>query len=168
MKNIYICGPVSGRHYKEAEEHFNNNEERILYAAKNNEVDVSTTNPMRLCLPDTEWHHAMRICVRELTSCHGIALLQGWEFSKGAKTELWIARQLQIPVVYIEPPAGPEDLSEVFISASEAFRYYDARLERFQNRDIDQTIAEERAAFELANRYLDPYGFEYIELPSEE
>ncbi|MCL2186519.1 MAG: DUF4406 domain-containing protein [Treponema sp.] len=163
MKNIYICGPVSGRPLKEVEEHFNKNEERIRKTSKENNLLILTANPIKLCRSDDEWHQAMRTCIRALTNCDGIALLQGWEFSKGAKTELWIARQLQIPVVYIEPPAGPDDLSGLIISAPETLRYFEARLGRFGH-DVDNALAADRAAFELANRYLDPYGFEYIEI----
>ena len=163
IKEIYVCGPVTGRPWIEAAEHFDANERRIIVAAFENKIKIAARNPTSFCQPDLEWHRAIRRCVRELLDCNGIALLQGWQFSRGAKLELVLAQSLQIPVVYIEPPAGPRDLSEVFIAAPETLRYYNARLARFRQEGVEESIAEERAAAELANRYLDPYGFEYID-----
>jgi len=163
IKDIYVCGPVTGRPWIEAAEHFDANERRIIATVFENKMKIATRNPTSFCRPDVEWPGAMRRCVKELLDCDGIALLQRWQFSRGAKLELSLAQDCKIPVVYIEPPAGPRDLSEVFIAAPETLRYYNARLARFRQEGVEESIAEERAAAELANRYLDPYGFEYID-----
>ena len=59
-------------------------------------------------------------------------------------------------------------MNELFISAPETLRYFNARLARLQREGTEESVAEERAAAELANRYLDPYGFEYIEIREEQ
>jgi hypothetical protein len=163
MKDIYVCGPVTGRPWIEAAEHFDANERRIIATAFENKIKIAVSNPTSFCQPDLEWHRAIRRCTKELLDCHGIALLQGWQFSRGAKLELSLAQNLKIPVVYIEPPAAPGDLTKIFIAAPETLRYYNARLAQFQKEGVEESLAEERAAVELANRYLDPYGFEYID-----
>lgn len=169
MKHIYLCGPVSGRGLKEAAEHFSRVENRIRSAAnKGNILAVHTSNPTRFCPPVLEWHKAMRVCICEMVRCGGIALLKGWQKSKGAALELKLAQDLRIPVVFIETPVDQIDLTELFTAAPETLRYYNARLTQFHNEGLLESLAEERALAELANRYLDPYGFEYIEVSQEE
>ena len=162
MKNIYICGPVSDRPLKEVVEHFTRNEQRILDAAEKNKVSVLTYNPMRFCLPSFDWLTAMRVCVRELSHCHGIALLQGWQQPRGAALELKLAQDLHIPVIYVEQPVDYISLDELFRAAPETLRYYNTCLTSLHNIGIEESFAENKAILELTNRYLDPYGFEYI------
>ena len=168
MKHIYICGPVSGRIPKEAADHFAAAEYRIFNTALENNQQICISNPTRFCSPDFEWHKAMRLCVGEMSKCVGIALLQGWQHSRGAMLELKLAQDLHIPVVYIEPPLDYLGLSELFAVVPETLRYYNARLTQFHNEGVEESLAENRATAELANRYLDPYGFEYIEISREE
>jgi len=167
MKYIYISGPVSGRKWVNACYQFHANERRIRAAARESKIEIGIYSPVNFCLPSFSWQTAMRACVRELCQCHGIAMLQGWQKSKGAAIELKLAQELHIPVVYIEPPAGFMDINELFIAAPETLRYYNARLSQFHREGVEESLAENRAAVELANRYLDPYGFEYIEISEE-
>ncbi len=164
MKHIYLCGPVTGRPLEKARQHFGSVEQNIHRTATDNNATICTSNPMRFCLPGIDWHQAMRTCVSELARCGGIALLQGWQQSKGAVIELKLAEDLHIPVVYIEPPAGPDYLTSIFAVAPETLRYYNARLLQFQREGVEESLAEDRAVAELTNRYLDPYGFEYINI----
>jgi len=165
MKNIYLCGPVSGREYKEAVDHFDRIEQKIRRSAANFDMQVNTYNPMRFCPQNiVSWHEAMKICISELVLCSGIALLQGWQRSRGAALELKLAQDLRIPVVYIEPPVDLINIKEISIAAPEALRYYNARLTQFCNEGVEGPLAEDRAAAETVSRYLDPYGFEYIEI----
>ncbi|MDR0301516.1 MAG: DUF4406 domain-containing protein [Treponema sp.] len=160
MKHIYLCGPVTGQKRQEAANHFAAVEKKIRDGVSE---PVFTSNPMRFCPPELDWYGAMKTCVGEMVRCHGIALLQGWQRSKGATLELKLAQDLQIPVVYIEPPLDYLDLSELFTAAPETLRYYNARLTQFHNEGVEESLAENRAIVELTHRYLDPYGFEYIE-----
>ena len=158
MKNIYICGPVTGRPYKEAKAHFSGVVKRIYEAANSNKVNVMVRNPMHFCPPDSGWHEAMTFCVRKLSQCHGIALLQGWQKSKGAALELKLAQDLHIPVVHVEPPVDFMDINELFIAAPETLQYYNARLSQFHREGAEETLAENRATAELVNRYLTRTG----------
>lgn len=167
MKAMYISGPVSGRAREEAAEHFEANARRIRAAARENGMGMAIVSPLRICRPSVSWDIAMRQCIGELIHCDGIAMLQGWQHSRGAKIELALAHSIHIPVVYVEPPAGPMDLSELFITAPETLRYYNARLAKLREEGVEESLAEERAASELANRYLDPYGFEYRKIREE-
>jgi len=164
MKHIYLCGPVSGRNIQEAADHFKEIEGKIRRANSGVDIYYCTSNPMRFCSPDFDWYQAMRICVRELSSCDGIALLQGWQRSRGATLELKLAQDLHIPVVYVEPPFDYLDLNALFTAAPETLRYYNACLVRHHGNGTEASLAEDRAIAELLNRYLDPYGFEYIEI----
>jgi len=164
MKHIYLCGPVSERPIKNTREHFRAIEVKVHRTGIDNGVEIYTSNPMCFCPPDIEWHKAMRICVGELAKCDGIALLQGWQKSKGAVLEILLAYNLHIPIVYVEPPIDSLNLTELFTAAPETLRYYNACITKFHNEGTEESLAENRAVAELSNRYLDPYGFEYIEI----
>ena len=46
-----------------------------------------------------DWLGYMRQAIAQLITCDGVALLPGWEHSKGAQTEWLLARRLGLPVV---------------------------------------------------------------------
>jgi hypothetical protein len=104
----------------------------------------------------------MRLCVAQLVSCDGIALLQGWENSRGARLELELADTLRIPVVYVEPPFCAEDLARL---PDELDRYNLTRYALCLKDGFSEEFSEDRALAETANRYLDPHGFEYLDGP---
>jgi len=43
------------------------------------------------------WSYYMRRAIRMLTECDAIALLEGWEQSRGARLEVYVGRHLDIP-----------------------------------------------------------------------
>lgn len=47
---------------------------------------------------DADWHKAMRRDFAYILKCQGIALLDGWERSKGAQAERFVAETIGIPV----------------------------------------------------------------------
>lgn len=49
--------------------------------------------------PGMKWEDAMRKDIPELVKCHAIALLPGWEASRGARLEKTIADALGMPQV---------------------------------------------------------------------
>lgn len=45
------------------------------------------------------WQHYMRLGLTQLVRCHGVALLEGWERSRGATLEHFIATQLGLVIM---------------------------------------------------------------------
>jgi hypothetical protein len=142
--------------------------EEIIRKVNTTNLCIGISNPTRFCPHDLDWHKAMRVCISELVKCGGIALLQGWQRSKGAALELKLAQDLHIPVVYVEQPIDYVGLNELFIAAPETLRFYNTRLSKYHEEGLEETLAENRAVLDITNRYLDPYGFEYIEISREE
>jgi hypothetical protein len=167
MKRIYLADPVSGRPREERAAHFAGIEKEIVRKAAPG-LSVTTFNPVRFCNasiePNAPWHICLRACIGKLAECDGIGLLQGWEKSRGALLELNTAINLKIPVVDLEPPLGALDMYMFFgrEPAREIYYYYLQHLDSLEA--INPDTAEDRALIETANRYLDPYGFEYIEV----
>lgn len=95
MKRVYIAGPMSGL----PELNFPAfHAEAARYRAEGIEV----VNPAEINAdPDAGWHACMRADIRELVTCDAIAMLPGWERSKGASLEHHIARSLEMKVVYL-------------------------------------------------------------------
>jgi hypothetical protein len=165
MKTVYLSGPVSGRPEKEYSEHFYRAGGEIRRrAAADRPGMIAAFNPVPYRKAKTEpgapWHECMRYCVSRLAQCDGIALLQGWENSRGARLELDLADKLKIPVVYIEPPVNVEGFSRF---PAELNRYFQARYEQRIGQGYKEEFSEECALYETANRYLDPHGFEYLD-----
>ncbi len=95
MKRIYIAGPMTG--YPE-----------LNFPAFHREADywrsvgVEAINPAEINSdPSAGWHECMRADIRELVTCDAIAMLPGWEKSKGASLEHHIARELGLTVVHV-------------------------------------------------------------------
>jgi hypothetical protein len=92
MKNqkLYICGRVTGdsnyqRKFRDAEAE--------LRAAGYTDI----VNPVRIVPDGTAWKAAMRLCLKAMLDCDGIALLPDWESSRGACIECDLADDLLIP-----------------------------------------------------------------------
>lgn len=84
-KRIYISGPMAGLPGFNKPAFFA--AEEALRAA-----GYYPVNPARNGLPDTaEWHQHMRADIKMLMDCDGLAMLPGWEQSRGAKLEVSIA-----------------------------------------------------------------------------
>ena len=88
MKRIYISGPITGmpdlnkRAFCDAEGE--------LCAA-----GFVAVNPVYNGLPDSAaWHEHMRADIKMLMDCDGIAMLDGWWLSKGARLEKHLAERL--------------------------------------------------------------------------
>jgi hypothetical protein len=172
MKTIYLAGPVSGRSEKEYTLHFYKAADEIRRRLQMEDLgqEVQVFNPVPSCKvklePGAPWHACMRHCVSQLALCDGIGLLQGWRGSIGARFELDIAVRLKIPVVYVEPPVRCEDIATLF--PCDLARYYQLRYLQGVQDGFDETFAEDRALAETVHRYLDPYGFEYLDGPRSE
>ena len=93
MTRIYLAGPMSGLpdlnfpafHAAAAR----------LRAAGHDVVNPAEINPD----PGAAWAQCMRADIAQLVTCEAIALLPGWEQSRGARLEHHIATQLGMRVV---------------------------------------------------------------------
>lgn len=95
MKRIYLSGPMSG-HPDHNFPAFNEQ------AAKLRAAGFEVVNPAELNPdPSMTWEECLRIDIRELCSCDTIALMPGWELSKGANLELHIAHRLGLEVMHL-------------------------------------------------------------------
>jgi hypothetical protein len=85
---LYLAGPMTG--YPEF-----NFPAFAAESARLRALGFEVVNPAELNVGnDGDWLTCMRTDIRELVTCEGIALLPGWEKSKGARIEEGIARQL--------------------------------------------------------------------------
>lgn len=95
MKRIYIAGPCTGiedLNYPA----FNAAAARLR--ADGHEVVNPAENPEPPC---RSWAGYMRMSVAQVATCEAVAMLPGWESSKGASLERHIARALGMQVVYL-------------------------------------------------------------------
>jgi len=102
MKKIYLAGPMSGIVGWNAPT-FN------AYAAflRTRYPEAVIHNPADL-IPELEKEShatAMRVALEALLEQDAIALLPGWEDSRGAQLEYAVARALGLPIIYAEPLA---------------------------------------------------------------
>lgn len=93
MKRLYIAGPMSGLpdlNYPA----FHAAAARLR--ALGFDVENPAENPEPHC---GSWLGYMRMAVRQLSHCDGVALLPGWKESKGARIEHQLATQLGLIVL---------------------------------------------------------------------
>lgn len=59
------------------------------------------------------WSDYLRLAIRQMLTCDGVALLDGWEDSKGARLEVHIATEIGMPVRLVAAWLNPgEHLGE--------------------------------------------------------
>lgn len=90
MKRIYIAGPMTG--YPD----FNYpafNAEAARLRALGWEVENPAENPV----PNPEtWENYLRQALRQMLTCDAVAFLPGWEASRGAVLERYVAKRVGI------------------------------------------------------------------------
>jgi DNA-binding transcriptional regulator YdaS (Cro superfamily) len=91
---IYLSGPMTGKPELNFPA-FN------AEAARLRNLGLRVINPAEVDLPpDSDWAEFMRIDLADmLEHCDTVGTLPGWERSKGASTEVYLARQLGMRVV---------------------------------------------------------------------
>ncbi len=100
MTRLYLSGPMSGI------ENFNYPAFHAK-AAQLREAGFDVVNPAEITTDTTaSWEDCLRQDIAELVTCTGIHLLPGWENSKGAKLELYIATALGMTVTHDEQHIG--------------------------------------------------------------
>jgi len=91
---LYISGPMTGM-----PEH--NRPEFNHVAARLRERGYEVVNPAELpSSPEMTWEDYMREDIRQMMGCQGVATLNGWSESRGARVEVNLARELKIPVLF--------------------------------------------------------------------
>lgn len=95
MAKIYLAGPMTGiPEFNFPAFH--------RAAASLRASGHQVINPAELpCPPTFTWAQCLRQCIAELVTCEGIALMAGWEHSRGARLEAHIAHQLGIRPIYL-------------------------------------------------------------------
>ena len=95
MKRIYISGPMSGI----AEHNF---PAFNAEAARLRAMGYEVVNPAEMNVgSQDDWHACLRADIKALCDCDTIALMPGWENSKGAHLEVHVAHRLGIAVVQV-------------------------------------------------------------------
>ncbi len=90
---IYISGPISGKPD-------GNRPAFAAEASRLRRLGHDVINPHELPQPDPDdWAQCMRMDIAALVTCDCIAMLPGWEHSKGASLERHIAAQLGMQVM---------------------------------------------------------------------
>ena len=92
MKRIYIAGPMTGLHAFHSPA-FPGAAARLR--ALGYHVENPAENPVPPC---KSWLGYMRLAIPQLVSCDGVALLDGWERSRGARIEAKLAGELDLIV----------------------------------------------------------------------
>ena len=91
MRRIYVAGPMSGLpEYNYPAFH----EAAARLRAAGYHVENPADNPPPPC---GTWEGWLRLAIAQVVTCDEIALLPGWEQSKGAVLEFTLARQLSMP-----------------------------------------------------------------------
>jgi hypothetical protein len=97
-KTVYISGPMTGLpDLNFPAFHAAAQQLRGLGLNAVNPAEINPDNGM-------SWEACMRADIKALCDCDAIALLPGWERSKGAHLELHIAHRLNLDVVYTDRP----------------------------------------------------------------
>lgn len=115
MKRVYVAGPMTGlpelnfpAFHREAARLRAEGFDVVNPAEINGGADelVAMAN-MDANQVAAHWRACMRNDIRELVTCDSIVLLPGWERSRGASLEHYIARQLDLKVVYLVREGQP-------------------------------------------------------------
>lgn len=75
-------------------------------AARLQAAGYTVVNPVELCQPDWDWDRCMTVDLAALRTCEGVAVLDGWEASRGSRIELGEAFQRGLPVRTVDGWVG--------------------------------------------------------------
>lgn len=108
---FYISGKVTGIPPAAAFTFFNEAENLLK------SMGLECVNPLNLINNDENWYDAMKICIRELLDCNAILMLHNYSDSKGALTELVVAKNLDYKILFM-PDTNDIRVIEKFIKKS--------------------------------------------------
>lgn len=103
MMKIYVAGPMSSVQDFNYPEFFR--VANALRALGHEVINPAETNGLTVeeALKDVvdnpmEWEDYMRLDLRSITQVEALCLLPGWQFSKGARLEIAVAKELNLPL----------------------------------------------------------------------
>ena len=102
---IYISGKISGTDLTETRKRF------VAVAKATKRLGYEPVNPLENGLSEHDsWEAHMLKDIADLLQCKAIYMLQGWQESKGARIEHYIATKIGMPIMYeIERPIMDEN-----------------------------------------------------------
>lgn len=102
---IYISGKISGTDLTETRKRF------AAVAEATKRLGYEPVNPLENGLSEHDtWKAHMLKDIADLLQCKAIYMLQGWEESKGARIEHYIATKVGIPITYeVEQPMNEDE-----------------------------------------------------------
>lgn len=100
---LYLAGPMTGRPNLNFPA-FMAAEERLRAAGH----DVANPASLQPTVEGKAWAEYMRVDLRALLDCEGVALLPGWIESEGAALEVIVARKLGMPRRTVEDWCGTD------------------------------------------------------------
>ena len=102
---IYISGKISGTNLTETRKRFAS----VAKAMKR--IGVEPVNPFENGLTEHDtWEAHIVKDIATLLQCKAIYMLQGWQESKGARIEHYIATEIGMPIMYeIEQPINENE-----------------------------------------------------------
>jgi hypothetical protein len=90
---VYLSGPMTGL------EDLNRPAFAAAAARLRSVPGVEVVSPPEIAGDASpSWAACMKLVLPHMMTCHVVAMLPGWERSKGAKTERWLALVLGMPV----------------------------------------------------------------------
>ena len=95
-RRLYLAGPMTGLEDL-------NRPAFTHWATLMRHFGWEVTNPAELEEPKPEatWSDWMRVCLPHVLACDVVAMLDGWEASKGARLEYDVAKAIGTPVVRV-------------------------------------------------------------------
>jgi hypothetical protein len=94
MKKVFLSGPVTGLDYDQVVNNFKAAELKLM------DKGYQVLSPVNFVPPGEDWHKAMRRCIRILSVCDAIYVLEGAECSLGATLEREIAIALEFEIMF--------------------------------------------------------------------
>lgn len=91
ITRLYVAGPMTG--YDECNYPLFNQTAESLRA-----YGYEVENPAEATIKAAHYVDFLRADLQALLTCHGVALLDGWEHSTGARNEAMVAGVLRMPV----------------------------------------------------------------------
>lgn len=102
--HIYISGQVTGLPPAQVAQKFKDAE---MFLVGKGHTTISPTKIVPANVPS--WEEAMRICINAITRADAVYALPCWENSRGARLELYIAKQLGLHILYLRPSEAAEN-----------------------------------------------------------